>query len=35
VNPKRISVDLGAEGHWNVPPSMLRIVERSELDGLR
>lgn len=35
VNPKRISVDLGADGQWNVPPSMLRVVERSEMDGLR
>jgi transcription antitermination factor NusG len=24
VNPKRISVDLGADGQWNIPPTMLR-----------
>lgn len=35
VNPKRISVDLGADGQWNVPPSMLRVIERSEMDGPR
>lgn len=42
VNQKRISVDLGPDGRWNIPPGMLRLVENgqgrvelSELDGLR
>lgn len=27
VNTKRISVDLGPDGQWNIPPGMLRLVE--------
>jgi len=28
VNPKRVSVDLGERGQWNIPPSSLQVVPR-------